>query len=86
MSGDRWAWLTQVYSVRMGRDKEPSGRKSWGSVDVSPPVHSTGEEQRSLTSDDSVSHMLLIPRPPPPQYELSSSLGYSSTRGTETHT
>uniref|UniRef100_A0A8D0B5K1 DEP domain containing 5, GATOR1 subcomplex subunit n=1 Tax=Sander lucioperca TaxID=283035 RepID=A0A8D0B5K1_SANLU len=41
------------------------------------------EEQRSLASDDSlgaVSNMLLIPRIPPAQYEVSSSLGYTSTR------
>uniref|UniRef100_A0A3Q4BZZ3 DEP domain-containing protein n=1 Tax=Mola mola TaxID=94237 RepID=A0A3Q4BZZ3_MOLML len=63
---------------------------SWGSVDVStfigasPPIRSGGpEEQRSLASDDSlgpVSNMLLIPRMPPAQYEVSSSLGYTSTR------
>lgn len=74
----------------MARDKE-SGRKSWGSVDVStgigasPPVRSGGpDEQRSLASDDSlgpVSNMLLIPRMPTAQYEVSSSLGYTSTRG-----
>uniref|UniRef100_A0AAQ6AHW8 DEP domain-containing protein n=1 Tax=Amphiprion ocellaris TaxID=80972 RepID=A0AAQ6AHW8_AMPOC len=77
-------------NFRMARDKETSGRKSWGSVDVSagvgasPPVRSGGpEEQRSLASDDSlgpVSNMLLIPRMPPAQYEVSSSLGYTSTR------
>uniref|UniRef100_A0A8C4D8U4 DEP domain-containing protein n=1 Tax=Dicentrarchus labrax TaxID=13489 RepID=A0A8C4D8U4_DICLA len=77
-------------NFRMGRDKETSGRKSWGSVDVSagigasPPVRSGGpEEQRSLASDDSlgpVSNMLLIPRMPAAQYEVSSSLGYTSTR------
>lgn len=73
----------------MSRDKELCGRKSWGSVDIgigaSPPIHSGGpEEQRSLASDDSigpVSNMLLIPRILPAQYELSSSLGYTSTRG-----
>lgn len=75
----------------MGRDKETSGRKSWGSVDIStgigtsPLVRSGGaEEQTSLASDDSlgpVSNMLLIPRGPPAQYEVSSSLGYTSTRG-----
>lgn len=72
---------------RMGRDREASARKSWGSVDVgvgaSPPVRST-EEQRSLASDDSlgpVSNMLLIPRVVQTgQYEVSSSLGYTSTR------
>ncbi|XP_076018332.1 GATOR1 complex protein DEPDC5 isoform X4 [Genypterus blacodes] len=77
-------------NFRMGRDKETSGRKTWGSVDVgsgigtSPPVRSVGpDEQRSLASDESlgpVSNMLLIPRLPPAQYEVSSSLGYSSTR------
>uniref|UniRef100_A0A671TZB2 DEP domain containing 5, GATOR1 subcomplex subunit n=1 Tax=Sparus aurata TaxID=8175 RepID=A0A671TZB2_SPAAU len=77
-------------NFRMGRDKEASGRKSWGSVDVSagigasPPVRSGGpEEQRSLASDESlgtVSNMLLIPRMPTLQYEVSSSLGYTSTR------
>ncbi|KAM6990269.1 GATOR1 complex protein DEPDC5 isoform 4-T4 [Tautogolabrus adspersus] len=77
-------------NFRIGRDKEISGRKSWGSVDVgagigvSPPIRSVGpEEQRSLASDDSlgpVSNMLLIPRMPPAQYEVSSSLGYTSTR------
>nr|XP_046263694.1 GATOR complex protein DEPDC5 isoform X6 [Scatophagus argus] len=77
-------------NFRMGRDKETTGRKSWGSVDVStgigtsPPIRSGGpEEQRSLASDDSlgpVSNMLLIPRMPPAQYEVSSSLGYTSTR------
>ncbi|KAI3374480.1 hypothetical protein L3Q82_006305 [Scortum barcoo] len=77
-------------NFRLGRDKDMSGRKSWGSVDVSagigasPPVRSGGpEEQRSLASDDSlgpVSNMLLIPRMPTTQYEVSSSLGYTSTR------
>ncbi|XP_020502676.1 GATOR1 complex protein DEPDC5 isoform X3 [Labrus bergylta] len=77
-------------NFRIGRDKEISGRKSWGSVDVtagigvSPPIRSVGpEEQRSLASDDSlgpVSNVLLIPRLPPAQYEVSSSLGYTSTR------
>uniref|UniRef100_M4AP82 DEP domain containing 5, GATOR1 subcomplex subunit n=1 Tax=Xiphophorus maculatus TaxID=8083 RepID=M4AP82_XIPMA len=77
-------------NFRIGRDKEMSGRKSWGSVDISTgigtssPVRSGGtEEQTSLASDDSlgpVSNMLLIPRGPPAQYEVSSSLGYTSTR------
>ncbi|XP_023820575.1 GATOR complex protein DEPDC5 isoform X2 [Oryzias latipes] len=75
---------------RMGRDRDASGRKSVGSVDVSSgvgassPVCSGGlEEQRSLASDDSlgpVSNMLLIPRAPALHYEVSSSLGYTSTR------
>ncbi|XP_068604569.1 GATOR1 complex protein DEPDC5 [Brachionichthys hirsutus] len=82
--------IHRISNFRMGRDKETGGRKSWGSVDViggigvSPPVRSGGlEEQRSLASDDSlgpVSNMLLIPRIPPTQYEVSSSLGYTSTR------
>ncbi|KAM7401364.1 hypothetical protein PAMA_005520 [Pampus argenteus] len=77
-------------NFRMGRDKETSGRKSWGSVDISsgvgasPPVRFGGpDEQRSLASDDSlgpVSNILLIPRMPLAQYEVSSSLGYTSTR------
>uniref|UniRef100_UPI0037E7423B GATOR1 complex protein DEPDC5 isoform X3 n=1 Tax=Semicossyphus pulcher TaxID=241346 RepID=UPI0037E7423B len=77
-------------NFRLGRDKDMSGRKSCGSVDVcagvgaSPPIRSVGpEEQRSLASDDSlgpVSNVLLIPRLPPAQYEVSSSLGYTSTR------
>lgn len=67
------------------------GRKSLGSLEVtacigvSPPVRFEGpEEQRSLTSNDSlgsVSNVLLIPRLPSAQYEVSSSLGYTSTRG-----
>ncbi|XP_055084696.1 GATOR complex protein DEPDC5 isoform X2 [Periophthalmus magnuspinnatus] len=70
---------------RMGRDREASVRKSWVDVGTgmgsSPPVRPT-EEQRSLASDDSlgpVSNMLLIPRVQG-QYEVSSSLGYTSTR------
>nr|XP_015221430.1 PREDICTED: DEP domain-containing protein 5-like [Lepisosteus oculatus] len=69
------------------RDREASGRKSSSSCDVSgspPPGRAPGpEEQRSLASDDSlsrVSNILLIPRPPAAQYEVSSSLGYTSTR------
>ncbi|KAF6728095.1 DEP domain-containing protein 5 [Oryzias melastigma] len=81
------AYDAQVFRLpRMGRDKDTSGRKSMGSVDVSAssPVRSGGlEEQRSLASDDSlgpVSNMLLIPRAPALHYEVSSSLGYTSTR------
>ncbi|KAL0182273.1 hypothetical protein M9458_021648, partial [Cirrhinus mrigala] len=72
-----------------GRERESASRKSWGSTDVgggvvgsSPPTRPTGpEEQRSLASDDSLSHIsniLLIPRPAQGQYEVSSSLGYTS--------
>lgn len=67
------------------------GRKSLGSLEVtacigvSPPVRFEGpEEHKSLTSNDSlgsVSNVLLIPRLPSAQYEVSSSLGYMSTRG-----
>lgn len=80
---------------RAARERETSGRKSWGSVEVSggggsgasPPVRAPAapEEQRSLASDDSlgrISNILLIPRLPAAQYEVSSSLGYTSTRGT----
>lgn len=82
---------TTSVSFRFGREKEIGGRKSLGSLDVSagvgvsPPVRFGGpEEQRSLTSNDSlgpVSNVLLIPRLPSAQYEVSSSLGYTSTRG-----
>uniref|UniRef100_A0A6Q2XWU0 DEP domain-containing protein n=1 Tax=Esox lucius TaxID=8010 RepID=A0A6Q2XWU0_ESOLU len=80
-------------SPRVVRERDVSGRKSWGSADVSggvgsgasPPMRSGGpDEQKSLASDDSlgrVSNILLIPRLPPAQYgEVSSSLGYTSTR------
>lgn len=81
--------------VRSSRERESASRKSWGSSDVgggvvgnSPPTRPTGpDEQRSLASDDSLGHIsniLLIPRPAQGQYEVSSSLGYTScTRGTE---
>lgn len=84
-----------IMFVRSSRDRESASRKSWGSSDVgggivgnSPPTRPTGpDEQRSLASDDSLGHIsniLLIPRPAQGQYEVSSSLGYTScTRGTE---
>ncbi|XP_052464433.1 GATOR complex protein DEPDC5 isoform X6 [Carassius gibelio] len=76
-------------NFRSSRERESTSRKSWGSTDVgggvvgiSPPPRPTGlEEQRSLPSDDSLSHVsniLLIPRPAQGQYEVSSSLGYTS--------
>ncbi|XP_052422960.1 GATOR complex protein DEPDC5 isoform X9 [Carassius gibelio] len=76
-------------NFRSSRERESASRKSWGSTDVSgglvgssPPARLTGpEEQRSLASDDSLSHIsniLLIPRPAQGQYEISSSLGYTS--------
>ncbi|KAL0965572.1 hypothetical protein UPYG_G00283080 [Umbra pygmaea] len=80
-------------NFRVLRERDVSGRKSWGSADItggvgsgaSPPVRSAGhDEQRSQASDDSlgrVSNILLIPRLPLAQYgEISSSLGYTSTR------
>ncbi|XP_057176797.1 GATOR complex protein DEPDC5 isoform X5 [Triplophysa rosa] len=75
--------------VRSSRERESASRKSCGSADVgggvvgsSPPIRPMGpEEQRSLASDDSlgrISNILLIPRPAQGQYEVSSSLGYTS--------
>uniref|UniRef100_A0AAY4ACE2 DEP domain-containing protein n=1 Tax=Denticeps clupeoides TaxID=299321 RepID=A0AAY4ACE2_9TELE len=78
-------------TILSGRERDSSGRKSWGSAEASGAVSGIGgasppirpDEQRSLASDDSlgrVSNILLIPRLPPAQYEVSSSLGYTSTR------
>uniref|UniRef100_A0A8B9LPX5 DEP domain containing 5, GATOR1 subcomplex subunit n=1 Tax=Astyanax mexicanus TaxID=7994 RepID=A0A8B9LPX5_ASTMX len=75
-------------NFRSSRDRE-SSRKSWGPAELSggtgcsPPVRPAGgpDEQRSLASDDSLGHisnMLLIPRQVHGQYEVSSSLGYTS--------
>lgn len=81
-------WRMISVSFRLGREKEIVGRKSLdvtAGIGVSPPVRFGGpEEQRSLTSNDSLgpmSNVLLIPRLPLAQYEVSSSLGYTSTRG-----
>ncbi|XP_059839235.1 GATOR complex protein DEPDC5 isoform X5 [Hypanus sabinus] len=69
--------------------RESSTRKSSSSFDVSnSPPQQRGtqplEEVRSQASDDSslgkISNILLIPRPHLHQYEVSSSLGYTSTR------
>uniref|UniRef100_A0A4W3HH08 DEP domain containing 5, GATOR1 subcomplex subunit n=1 Tax=Callorhinchus milii TaxID=7868 RepID=A0A4W3HH08_CALMI len=69
--------------------RESHTRKSSSSYDASssPPHHSRTlplEEVRSQASDDSslgkISNILLIPRPHLHQYEVSSSLGYTSTR------
>ncbi|XP_051887990.1 GATOR complex protein DEPDC5 isoform X3 [Pristis pectinata] len=69
--------------------RENHTRKSSSSFDVSnSPPHHRGtlplEEVRSQASDDSslgkISNILLIPRPHLHQYEVSSSLGYTSTR------
>lgn len=82
-------------SLRSSREKDVNIRKSWCSVEMggghysgcSPPSRPIGgtDEQRSLASDDSLGHIsniLPIPRQPP-QYEVSSSLGYTScARGT----
>ncbi|XP_065146520.1 GATOR1 complex protein DEPDC5 isoform X2 [Paramisgurnus dabryanus] len=76
-------------NFRSSREKESACRKSWCSADVSggvvgssPPIRPWGpDEQRSLASDDSLGHIsniLLIPRPAQGQYEVSSSLGYTS--------
>uniref|UniRef100_A0A4W4G6C5 DEP domain-containing protein n=1 Tax=Electrophorus electricus TaxID=8005 RepID=A0A4W4G6C5_ELEEL len=79
-------------NFRSGRDRDAATRKSWGSAEVSgtaagcsPPVRPAGgsEEQRSLASDDSLGHVsniLPIPRQVQAQgqYEVSSSLGYTS--------
>nr|XP_061792421.1 GATOR1 complex protein DEPDC5-like isoform X1 [Nerophis lumbriciformis] len=80
--------IQRIPNCRLARGKERSGKKSSGSVDistgVSPPVGlSAADEQHSLTSDDSlgpVSNMLVIPRMPLIQYEVSSSLGYTCAR------
>ncbi|XP_016897704.1 GATOR complex protein DEPDC5 isoform X2 [Cynoglossus semilaevis] len=86
--------VQRAATLRMGKErrdsKEPSGRKSCVDVGggagagMSSPAYSTGpEEHHSLASDDSVgpvSNVVLIPRLPAVQYEISSSLGYSSTR------
>ncbi|KAM9456644.1 GATOR1 complex protein DEPDC5 isoform 4-T5 [Clarias gariepinus] len=77
-------------NLRSSREKDTSVRKSWCSSEMggghyggcSPPSRPVGgtDEQRSLASDDSlgqISNILLIPRQPL-QYEVSSSLGYTS--------
>ncbi|XP_077691611.1 GATOR1 complex protein DEPDC5 isoform X10 [Eretmochelys imbricata] len=74
---------------RSARERESRTRKSSSSYDVSssPSVQSRSllpEEVRSQASDDSslgkISNILMIPRPHLHQYEVSSSLGYTSTR------
>ncbi|KAG2470314.1 DEPD5 protein, partial [Polypterus senegalus] len=75
-------------NFRVVRERESSVRKSSSSCDASssPPQQCRGlplEEVRSQASDDSIgrsSHILLIPRMHQHQYEVSSSLGYTSTR------
>lgn len=75
---------------RSVRERESRTRKSSSSYDVScsPSLQSRAlppEEVRSQASDDSslgkISNILMIPRPHLHQCEVSSSLGYTSTRG-----
>uniref|UniRef100_A0A8C3D0R3 GATOR1 complex protein DEPDC5 n=1 Tax=Cairina moschata TaxID=8855 RepID=A0A8C3D0R3_CAIMO len=76
-------------TFRSVRERESRTRKSSSSYDVScsPSLQSRTlppEEVRSQASDDSslgkISNILMIPRPHLHQYEVSSSLGYTSTR------
>lgn len=76
--------------VRSVRERESHNRKSASSCDVSssPSLPSRvlpTEEVRSQASDDSSlgrsANILMIPHPHLHQYEVSSSLGYTSTRG-----
>ncbi|XP_054852033.1 GATOR complex protein DEPDC5 isoform X1 [Eublepharis macularius] len=76
-------------TFRTVRERESRTRKSSSSFDVSssPSLQSRPlppEEVRSQASDDSslgkISNILMIPRPHLHQYEVSSSLGYTSTR------
>uniref|UniRef100_A0A8C5EZU3 GATOR1 complex protein DEPDC5 n=1 Tax=Gopherus evgoodei TaxID=1825980 RepID=A0A8C5EZU3_9SAUR len=76
-------------TFRSARERESRTRKSSSSYDVSssPSMQSRTllpEEVRSQASDDSslgkISNILMIPRPHLHQYEVSSSLGYTSTR------
>uniref|UniRef100_A0ACB8FYG8 GATOR complex protein depdc5 n=1 Tax=Sphaerodactylus townsendi TaxID=933632 RepID=A0ACB8FYG8_9SAUR len=76
-------------TFRSVRERESRTRKSSSSFDVSssPSLQSRPlppEEVRSQASDDSslgkISNILMIPRPHLHQYEVSSSLGYTSTR------
>lgn len=76
--------------VRSVRERESHSRKSASSCDVSssPSLPSRAlptEEVRSQASDDSSlgrsANILMIPHPHLHQYEVSSSLGYTSTRG-----
>ncbi|XP_066466130.1 GATOR1 complex protein DEPDC5 [Tiliqua scincoides] len=76
-------------TFRSMRERESRTRKSSSSYDVScsPSLQSRTlpqEEVRSQASDDSslgkISNILMIPRPHLHQYEVSSSLGYTSTR------
>ncbi|XP_036625037.1 GATOR complex protein DEPDC5 isoform X2 [Trichosurus vulpecula] len=79
----------RLTTFRSVRERESQARKSSSSFDVSssPSVQSRTlppEEVRSQASDDSSlgkgSHILLIPHTHLHQYDVSSSLGYTSTR------
>uniref|UniRef100_A0A3P8X2B6 DEP domain containing 5, GATOR1 subcomplex subunit n=1 Tax=Cynoglossus semilaevis TaxID=244447 RepID=A0A3P8X2B6_CYNSE len=82
------AYDAQVFKIpgplRVQRAQRRNFYSALSSVGMSSPAYSTGpEEHHSLASDDSVgpvSNVVLIPRLPAVQYEISSSLGYSSTR------
>lgn len=82
--------VTCLSPVRSVRERESHNRKSASSCDVSssPSVPNRvlpTEEVRSQASDDSSlgrsANILMIPHPHLHQYEVSSSLGYTSTRG-----
>lgn len=92
----RWSTITCLLvthclsPVRSVRERESHSRKSASSCDVSsspslPSRMLPTEEVRSQASDDSSlgrsANILMIPHPHLHQYEVSSSLGYTSTRG-----
>ena len=92
----RWGTITCLLVthclslVRSVRERESHNRKSASSCDVSsspslPSRTLPTEEVRSQASDDSSlgrsANILMIPHPHLHQYEVSSSLGYTSTRG-----
>ncbi|XP_010602163.1 GATOR complex protein DEPDC5 isoform X7 [Fukomys damarensis] len=91
LPGPSWAQRLATYrfSARSVRERENHSRKSASSCDVSssPSLPSRvlpTEEVRSQASDDSSlgksANILMIPHPHLHQYEVSSSLGYTSTR------
>ena len=88
-------WLPRFVVISLSptrsvRERESHSRKSASSCDVSSSPSLPGralptEEVRSQASDDSSlgrsANILMIPHPHLHQYEVSSSLGYTSTRG-----
>ncbi|XP_010602164.1 GATOR complex protein DEPDC5 isoform X10 [Fukomys damarensis] len=83
------SWAQRLATYRSVRERENHSRKSASSCDVSssPSLPSRvlpTEEVRSQASDDSSlgksANILMIPHPHLHQYEVSSSLGYTSTR------